>query len=188
MTTMRPHPTIGLPAALLLLACGAPARSVPAEPDNGAAPGASVPAVPPPSPATAPPGTPDGKPVTITLTDKRRVTLSGFRIAENHGLSAGQCGVIIDRQRLMTMGVDDTEVYSCDALVAAGVIPPDGRQQRIGLIYDVSSPNAHFRTAVVLRQEGKGWAVDPTYSGKFDSIPAGRSIPALRRALRSGGG
>lgn len=184
MTTMRPHPTIGLPAALLLLACGAPARSVPAEPDNGVASGASVPAVPSPSPATTPPGTPDGKPVTITLTDKRRVTLLGFRIIENHGLSAGQCGVTIDRQRLMTMGADDTEVYSCDALVAAGIVPPDDQRQRIGLIYDVSSPNAQFRTAVVLREESRRWAVDPTYSGKFDGTPAGRSIPALRRALK----
>ena len=181
---MRPHPTIGLPAALLLLACGAPARSVPAKPDNGAAPGVSAPAVPSPSPATTPSGTPDGKPVTITLTDKRRVTLSGFRTVENHGLSAGQCGVTIDRQRLMTLGVGDTDAYSCDALVAAGILSPDDQRQRIGLIYDVSSPNAHFRTAVVLREEGGRWAVDPTYSGKFDDTPAGRSIPALRRALK----
>ena len=84
----------------------------------------------------------------------------------------------------MTLGVGDTDAYSCDALVAAGILSPDDQRQRIGLIYDVSSPNAHFRTAVVLREEGGRWAVDPTYSGKFDDTPAGRSIPALRRALK----
>ncbi len=181
---MRPHPIIGLPAALLLLACGSPARSVPAQPDNGSDPGVAVPVAPSPSPAASSPGTPDGKPLTITLTDKRRVTLAGFRVVENHGLSAGQCGVTIDRQRLMTLGVDDTDAYSCDALVAAGILPPDGQRQRIGLIYDASSPNAHFRTAVVLREEGGRWQVDPGYAGKFDDTPAGRSIPALRRALK----
>lgn len=179
---MRPHPIIGLPAALLLLACGAPARSVPAQPDNEVDPGVAVPAA--PSPAATSPGTPDGRPVTITLTDKRRVTLAGFRVVENRGLSAGQCGVTIDRQRLMTLGVDDTDAYSCDALVAAGILPPDGQRQRIGLIYDASSPNAHFRTAVVLREEGGRWRVDSGYAGKFDDTPAGRSIPALRRALK----
>jgi hypothetical protein len=180
---MRPHPIIGLPAALLILACGAPARSIPAQPDNGADPGVPVRAA-SPSPTATPPGTPDGKPVMIALTDKRRVTLGGFRVVENHGLSAGQCGVTIDRQQLMTMGVDETDAYSCDALVAAGILPPDGQRQRIGLIYDVSSPNAHFRTAVVLREEGGRWRVDPGYAGKFDDTLAGRSIPALRRALK----
>ena len=181
---MRAHPIIGLPAALLLLACGSPARSVPAQPDNGADPGVAVPVAPSPSPAATSAGTPDGKPVAITLTDKRRVTLAGFRVVENHGLSTGQCGVTINRQRLMTLGVDDTDAYSCDALVAAGILPPDGQRQRIGLIYDTSSPNAHFRTAVVLREEGGLWRVDPRYAGKFDDTPAGRSIPALRRALK----
>lgn len=137
--------------------------------------------------ATSPRDQPDGKAVTITLTDGRRITLAGFHqdVAEN--LSAGRCGVTINGQRVMTMGVGETEVYTCEGLLAAGVVPHDGRRQRIGLIYDVASPNVRFRTAVVLRDEGGRWRVDPAYAGRFDDSPAGRSIPALRRALRSGG-
>ncbi len=126
----------------------------------------------------------DGRRLTIRLTDGRQVGLRGFRIDRVDSFSAAACGVIIATQRLMTMGIDETEVYTCVELVAAGVLPPERRAQRIGLIYDVSSPNSAFRTAVVLREANGRWQVDPAYAGRFDDAPAGRSIPALRRALR----
>lgn len=172
--------SIALPATLTLVACGLPARSVTAQPDD---PGVVVSALSPMSMVSRDKA--DGKPVSIRLTDGRRVTLAGFKVDTKHGLSAGQCGVTIDRWRIMTMGVDDTDAYTCGMLVAAGILPPGGREQRIGLIYDVSSPNAQFRTAVVLRGGGAGWRVDRAYAGRFDDTPAGRSIPALRRALRT---
>ena len=55
-------------------------------------------------------------------------------------------------RRVMAIGVDDTDAYTGGTLAAAGALPADGRRRRIGLIYDVSSPNARFRTAAVLRE------------------------------------
>lgn len=124
----------------------------------------------------------DGQTLALKLADGRTVTLHAFQTA-GAGLAASRCGVVIEGRRMLTMGVGDTEVYTCDGLVAAGAVPAAGRVQRIGLIYEVSSSNASFRTAVVLREDG-GWHVDPTFAGKFDDTAAGRTIAALRRALR----
>jgi len=84
----------------------------------------------------------------------------------------------------MTLGEGKTEAYTCDDLVATGTVPPDGRVQRIGLIYDWSTRNAQARTAVILREGHGRWRVDTDAIGRFDGVPAGRSIPALRRALK----
>ena len=171
--------------ALLLIACGPPATPVTAKPTDPVALAAPAPAPAPAPAAMEPRDEPDGKPVSIRLTDGRRVTLAGFKVDTKRNLSSGQCGVRIDGQRIMTMGAGDTDAYTCGTLVAAGILPPDGRRQRIGLIYEVSSPNAGFRTAVVLRAAGSGWQVDRDQAGRFDDMPAGRTIPALRRALGS---
>lgn len=125
----------------------------------------------------------DGKPLRMTFADGRGVRLQGFRRITLRGLSQSQCGVIIAGRQISTLGVDETEVYSCDGLIAAGVVPSAGQVRRVGLIYDASSPNAHFRTAVVLRDDG-GWHVDPAFAGRFDDAPEARSMAALRRALR----
>ncbi len=178
----RPH-SIVISAALSLIACGPPATSVAAKPTDSVVTAGTLP---PPSMESR--DEPDGKPVSIRMTDGRRITLAGFKVDTRRSLSSGQCGVRIDGQRIMTMGTGDTEVYTCETLVAAGILPPSGRRQRIGLIYDVSSPNARFRTAVVLQATGSAWQVDPLYAGRFDDTPAGRGIPALRRALGPGSG
>lgn len=125
----------------------------------------------------------DGVPLRITFTDRSGVRLQGFRRVVRSGLSQSQCGVIIAGRQIATLGVGETEVYSCDGLIAAGVVPSAGRVKRIGLIYNASSPNAHFRTAVVLREDG-GWHVDPAFAGQFDDTPQARNMAALRRALR----
>lgn len=178
----RPH-SIVISAALVLIACGPPATSVAAKPTDSVVTAGTLP---PPSMESR--DEPDGKPVSIRMTDGRRITLVGFKVDTRRNLSSGQCGVRIDGQRIMTMGAGDTEVYTCGTLVAAGILPPSGRRQRIGLIYDVSSPNARFRTAVVLHATGSAWQIDRRYAGRFDDTPAGRTIPALRRALGSGSG
>ncbi len=147
----------------------------------------SEPAVANASPATKPQEQPDvrqDRPLTIKLADGHTLGLRGFRVLAKHGLSDAQCGVIIGGQRLMTLGEGETEIYTCDELVAAGALPPDRGLQRIGLIYDWSTRNANARTAVILREEHGRWLVDTSTAGRFDGVPAGRSIPALRRALR----
>ena len=127
---------------------------------------------------------PDGQPLSIRLPNSQAITLTGFKTNTKRGLSDAQCGVSVDGPRLMTMGEGDTDVYTCNALLAAGALPPAGKVQRIGLIYEVSSPTAVFRTAVILLQDGRRWAIDASKTGVFDDAPAGRSIPALRHALR----
>lgn len=160
-----------LVCGVALVACGVRAESPPATRTSAATPVSSG-AI-----------RPDGAMLTVRLTDGRQVKLRGFRQVGRSGLSQARCGVTITGRRVVTLGVGDTEVYSCDGLAAAGVVPPAGGVQRIGLIYDASSPNAEFRTAVVLREDG-GWHVDPAFAGRFDDTPASRSIGALRRALR----
>ncbi len=125
----------------------------------------------------------DGKPLTIRLAGGRTVRLQGLRRVEKADISDAQCAVDADGRRLATMGVGATEEYTCNGLVAAGVVPPKGAVPRIGLIYDVASPNTSFRTAVVLEQADGAWRVDEGLAGEFDDGEAGRSIAGLRAAL-----
>ncbi|RHW17846.1 hypothetical protein D1610_04815 [Sphingomonas gilva] len=111
------------------------------------------------------------------------MTVVPFRTVEKRGLSDSQCGVTIDGKRLVTIGTGETEVYTCYRLTGAGALPPDDAAQRIGLLYDVGSPNADFHTAVVLRRAAEGWQVDEGLSGRFDSAPEAKSIEALAEAL-----
>jgi hypothetical protein len=175
-------------ASLALAACG-PQASLPA--NNVSA--ATIPATPvaTETPAAALPaaqatgsGQPDGEARTIALAGGHSITLTPFRTVEKSGLSDSQCGVTIDGQRLMTMGAGETEVYTCYRLTGAGALPADGAVPRIGLLYDVGSPNAQFATAVILRKEAASWAVDEARAGEFDSKPEAKSLEALAKALR----
>ena len=125
----------------------------------------------------------NGDALSIKLSNGRSVTLQGFKVDAKHGLSTAQCGVTIERQRVMSMGTGETDTYTCGKLIAAGPVPPLGAVERVGLIYQVSSPNAGFRTAAVLERIDGAWRIDPKSAGAFDDQPAGRSIAGLRRML-----
>lgn len=118
--------------------------------------------------------------------DGRALRLAPYRIDAARGLSTARCGVEIAGRRVDTIGVGEAEAYTCNALVEAGPLPPDADgHRRIGLIYDVSSPNAAFRTAIVLVDAAGAWAVDPETPARFDDTPQARSIDALAAALRT---
>lgn len=125
----------------------------------------------------------DGKALTIKLRDGRAIKLQSMRREALSGVSRAQCAVTVAGRQVATLGIGETDTYTCNGLIAAGVVPPAGNVQRIGLIYDAGSPNAQFRTALVLRDD-KGWHVDPAFAGRFDDTPAGRTMAGLRRALR----
>ena len=96
---------------------------------------------------------------------------------------SGLPGVVIEGRRLTVMGAGEAEVYTCRGLVAAGPVPPAGGKDRIGLIYDVASPNAAFRTATLLVREPEGWSVDEGSIGRYDDTPEAQSLAALTKAL-----
>ena len=176
-------------AVLLLLstgACGTPdptsanaatiaARVSPANPAPGSAQAPAAPA--------APAGKAEGAAHPVTLADGTRVTVQGYRQDGRRGLSSVQCSVAIGEATVATMGSGDTDSYTCGKLVEAGALPPAAGHQRIGLIYDVSSPNASFRSAVILVGDAGTWSVDAATLGRYDDTPAGRSIAGLRKAL-----
>lgn len=175
-------------ASLALAACGqqmslpannVSATTVPASPIAQQGPGTESPVS-----QAATPSQPDGETRTIVLAGGASITLAPFRTVEKSGLSDSQCGVTINGQSLMTMGEGETEVYTCYRLTGAGALPADGAVPRIGLLYDVGSPNAQFATAVVLRKEVAGWAVDEARAGEFDSKPEAKSIEVLAKAVR----
>lgn len=126
---------------------------------------------------------PPGSNVTVTFPDSRKVEVETFKVDAKHGLSNAQCGVIIGSQRIETLGSGDTETYTCDKFVEAGPLPPAESTARIGLIYDASSANASFRTAVILVQDGESWKVDAESLGEFDDSEASKSIEALAEAV-----
>jgi hypothetical protein len=123
-------------------------------------------------------------PLSIRFADGRRATLIASKRDGKRGVSVAQCAVTIDRQPIETVGSGDTESYSCDALAAAGRLSPAGHARRIGLIYRVSSPNAHFNTALIVIEHAGRWTLDPRSVGVFDDTPAATSIAALRLATR----
>ena len=125
----------------------------------------------------------DGTQLAIRLRNGLTVRLQGLRRSSPGEMSAAQCAVDADGRRLATVGVGATEQYTCTGLVAAGAMPLKNGAPRIGLIYEVESPNASFRTAVVLEQASGAWRVDDELAGEFDGIAAGRSIAGLRAAL-----
>ena len=161
-----PEPANDQPAAAAPVA---PTAAAPSEPMQNVAPEA---------------GEGDGAVRTIELAGGQTVTVAPFRTVRKSGLSDSQCGVTIDGTRLMTMGEGETEVYTCYRLTGAGALRPDGAVARIGLLYDVGSPNARFPTAVILRKEQAGWTVDEARAGAFDDKPEAKSIDALARAVR----
>lgn len=171
---------------LALSACGPQTPEAANDLPPAAAPSAqATAAAPEPAHAAMPEaGEPDGATRTITLAGGQAIALAPFRTVEKQGLSDSQCGVTIDGQRLVTMGEGETEVYTCYKLTGAGALPADGAVPRIGLLYDVGSPNAQFATAVILRKEVAGWAVDESRAGEFDSKPAAKSLEALANAVR----
>lgn len=115
----------------------------------------------------------------VRLSAGRIVTLVPFR-------AGAQCGVAIGGRRLTIIGAGETEAYACVRLVEAGALPRAAGRERIGLIYDVASPNARFRTAAVLVEGADGWALDAEVLGRYDDTPAARSLAALARALERG--
>lgn len=171
---------------LALAACNAPEtakvdnRSVEAKPDAPV----SVPVAPSPQAAPRDAEETDGAARTVKLADGQAVTIEPFRMVKKQGLSDSQCGIAIAGQRLMTMGAGETEVYTCYELIGAGALPADRGVARMGLLYDVGSPNASFSTAVILRREPTGWAVDESRAGEFDDRPEAKSIEALAKAVR----
>lgn len=159
-------------AALLLAACGtAPDHSDAAQ--SHAAPA---------KPAAAPTGS--DAPLTIRLADGSSATLVASKRDGKHGMSDAQCAVTIDRQPVETIGSGDTDTYTCGALEAAGRLSAKGGSRRIGLIYRVSSSNAHFNTALILVEHAGRWAIDPQSVGAFDDTPAAKFIAVLRLASR----
>jgi hypothetical protein len=176
-----------LALAPLALAAACQAQPAPPAPAPTMAPGATPPAVPAAVPAPDFGGgtvVPDGRARTVALPPGKPVTLTPVRIrAEGPGVSY-RCGLRIGGQTLVTIGTGDTEAYGCSGLVDAGALTAKGGARRIGLLYDVSSPNAEFRTALVLVEGSGGWAVDPESVGKWDDAPAARSLAALRKAAR----
>ncbi|MCD9031368.1 hypothetical protein LDO32_06460 [Luteimonas sp. Y-2-2-4F] len=136
--------------------------------------------------AAAAPGAQDDStaPADLRWPDGRTLRLAPYRTDASRGLSAAHCGVEIAGRRVDTIGAGEAEAYTCNALVEAGPLPPDaGGGRRIGLIYDVSSPNAAFRTAIVLVEAAGGWTVDPQTPARFDDTPQARSLAALAAAL-----
>lgn len=94
------------------------------------------------------------------------------------------CGVLIGKRLLTTMGAGPTEAYSCVRLRAIGPLPPQGGFPRIGLLYEVASPNAAFNTAVIVQQRSGYWSVDEASLGTYDDTPAAQSLDALAKAVR----
>jgi len=90
---------------------------------------------------------------------------------------------LISGQRIGIIGVGELGVLICNRLVEAGPLPPLKGAQRIGLIYDVSTPNNTGRTAVILVQETKGWSLDVQTPNQFDDSPDFRSVRELAKAL-----
>jgi len=99
------------------------------------------------------------------------------------GGSRVQCGVSISGQRIRIIGAGELDVLECNSLVEAGALPPVNGAQRIGLIYDVSTPNQTGRMAVILVQGSKGWSLDIDTLDQFENGPEFRSIRALAKAL-----
>jgi hypothetical protein len=99
------------------------------------------------------------------------------------GGSRLQCGVSISGQRIRIIGVGELDVLDCNSLVEAGALPPVNGAQRIGLIYDVSTPNDTWRMAVILVQGSKGWSLDINTPDQFENGPESRSVRALAKAL-----
>jgi hypothetical protein len=135
-----------------------------------------LPVLAPPPAAVA--GTVDHRAV-VTLAGGRRVIVEG--VVDRRGVPP-RCTVRIDGQPLATIGYGDLEAYGCGGLRAAGRLRADAGRPRIGLIYDVFSPNARFRTALVVRSVRARWAIEPGSPGRFDDTEAARSISSLRRA------
>jgi len=122
--------------------------------------------------------------VEVKLTNGQTEILYPFKVEEGNGHHSGaQCGVVISGQRIEIIGVGDMEVYTCDGFVEAGPLPPIDNAERIGLIYDVSSPNVAFRTAVILVHDSKGWSLDAESLGRFDGLPEAKSVRTLAKTL-----
>jgi len=121
--------------------------------------------------------------LTIAFPDGSTVLLEPFRTDRKLGISDAQCGVIIEGRRLTVIGEGEMESYSCIGLAEAGALPPLAGQRRIGLIYDVASPNAHFRTAAILLKNSGEWNIDSASAGSYDDRPEAQSLRALAGAL-----
>jgi hypothetical protein len=116
----------------------------------------------------------------VRLADGSALTLTPVRIVGRLPGITAQCGVLIDGQAIVTIGLGDLEAYGCRSLVEAGPLSGD----RIGLIYDVSSPNVSFRTALILAKDAAGkWAIDPASIGTYDDKPEAKSIAAFAKAV-----
>lgn len=111
------------------------------------------------------------------------VVVAPFTTDRKSGLSDAQCEVAIAGQTLTVIGEGETEAYTCIGLVDAGPLPPRAAQERIGLIYDVASPNASFRTAAILVETSGTWTIDAASLGKYDDTAAAQSVKALASAL-----
>ena len=87
-------------------------------------------------------------------------------------LSGSQCGVLLDRQRMLTLGANELDVYTCYRLIEAHPLPITDEHARVALLYDAGSPNADFRTAVLLQSGVDGhWHVDASATGTYDDLP-----------------
>lgn len=120
----------------------------------------------------------------VTLKDNSVVEIVPYKEPKKAGLSDARCGVLVADQKIETLGSGDTDTYICNGFVVAGALPEKDGVERIGLIYDAASPNAEFRTAVILFKGDDGWKVDVESLGEFDDTDAALSIEALANAAK----
>lgn len=170
---------VAVAATLLLAACGS--QDAPAQRQVPVPASAASPLRPAAAAAVLTSGDRADGPVRSVAGTGLRLT--PFRVVGGAGLSASQCGVLIEGQRLMTLGAGDLDAYTCLGLVELRAISSAGRAARIGLMYDAASRNVTLRTvAVVVRSAGGQWTVDADATTVFDDLPA-KSWAAFAAAL-----
>ena len=129
---------------------------------------------------------PDGSKRAVQI-EGRTIQLTPFRVMQKSGLSDSQCGILVDGQRLLTLGAGDLDAYTCLEIVDVKALPSTKAGPRLGLRYEAASPNTSLQTATVIVRDADGrWAVVPEATTTFENLTE-KTWSALEAALSAQG-
>ena len=128
----------------------------------------------------------DGSTRRIAFEGGESLAIEPVRITGRKPGVVAECAVRITGRVIVTIGEagSKTEVFECHRLLALGAVPSDQGRRRLGLIYEAGTPNAMFRTPVVLTEQADSrWLFDEAAFERFEGTPATRSIRAMAKVL-----